>query len=237
MSSTKIGKMTEFKNVTHCIFDMDGLLLNTESLYTRATQEICDPYGKTYTWQLKQTLMGMSTYEVANKITKELGLPLSAEEYQELAAEKYKVLFPGSQLMPGAEKLVKHLKQKGVPIAVATSSSIESYNLKTQNHKEFFALFHHIVNGSSDPEVTGGKPDPSIFLVCASRFPDKPSPHMCLVFEDAPNGVTAAKKAGMQVVVVPDPHVSKDLTEGATLCLSSLEDFKPELFGLPPYDE
>ena len=76
----------------------------------------------------------------------------------------------------GAERLLRHLHSKGVPIALATSSSRENYELKTQRHKHVFELFSHIVTGSSDAEVKRGKPAPDIFLICASRFPEPPQP-------------------------------------------------------------
>lgn len=76
----------------------------------------------------------------------------------------------------GAEKLIRHLSAYDVPIAVATSSSMESVELKTTNHKELFKLFHHIVAASSDPTIKQGKPAPDVFLACASRFADKPDP-------------------------------------------------------------
>lgn len=76
----------------------------------------------------------------------------------------------------GAVKLVKHLYENKVPIAVATSSGESSVRLKTFHHRDLFDLFDLVVMASSDPEIELGKPAPDVFLTCARRFPDKPDP-------------------------------------------------------------
>ncbi|XP_065304218.1 pseudouridine-5'-phosphatase-like [Dermacentor albipictus] len=225
-----------FKPVTHVLFDMDGLLLDTESLYTVATQRVTQRYGKDYTWEIKAAVMGTAGSESTRIIIDRLQLPLTVEQLEAELHQMHTELFPTAQLMPGAERLVNHLHQCGVPIAVATSSKRDSFVLKTSCHGELFAKFHHIVCGGDDAEVPRGKPHPDIFLVAATKFENAPPPEKVLVFEDSPNGVLAAVAAGMQVVMVPDPRVDEDSRKSATLCLTSLEDFKPELFGLPPYN-
>ncbi|XP_004524722.1 probable pseudouridine-5'-phosphatase isoform X1 [Ceratitis capitata] len=227
--------MCEFKKVTHCIFDMDGLLLDTEQLYSKATQDILDPYGKTYTWDVKVSVMGLQSQQLAEAIVSSYDLPISWEEYAEKQRERTEQLMSKAEMMPGAERLLRHLHAHNIPIALATSSGEHMVEIKITNHGEVFSLFHHRVCGSTDPEVKEGKPSPDIFLIAASRFPDKPDPSKCLVFEDAPNGVTAALSAGMQVVMVPDVRMSEELRKGATKVLKSLEDFRPEEFGLPPF--
>lgn len=227
----------KYRPVTHVIFDMDGLLLNTEELYYIAFQNICTPYGKIYDYEMKSKIMGKKLEFCAEYIIKNLKLPITVEEFKRKMDEQFYDLFSQAQVLPGAKKLVNHLKKHNVPIALCTGSSFNAYKVKSSSYCDFFSHFSPKVFCGSDDEVKLGKPNPDAYEVTRTRFsPNIPVSESCLVFEDSPNGVQSAISANMQCVMVPDPRLKRELCKGATLVIDSLDDFKPEEFGLPAYD-
>ncbi len=141
-------------------------------------------------------------------------------------------LFQSATPMPGAPELTQRLVALGIPHAVASSSSRRTFEIKTEAHAGWFAGFSTVVLGD-DPEVHEGKPAPDIFLVAAQRMGARPE--QCLVVEDSPAGIAAARAAGMAVLAVPDPNMDPALFISADLVLASLRDFAPEAWGLPPF--
>ncbi|CAH0557504.1 unnamed protein product [Brassicogethes aeneus] len=225
----------KFRKVTHVIFDMDGVLLDTEDLYSKAFQNILSQYGKNFDWPLKLEIMGRIGRDIAKYIIDKLNLPITEDEWLEMSQKELEKIMPQCEVTPGAKKLVTHLHENNIPIAVATSSGADSFKIKSERHKEFFKIFSHIICGGTDPNVKNGKPAPDIFLHCASLFPNAPNPNSCLVFEDSPNGVTAAVKAGMHCVMIPDENVPEDLRKDADVIVKSLDETDLSLFGLPPF--
>ena len=218
--------------ITHALFDMDGLLLDTETIYTQVTQKIVSRFGKQYDWSIKANMIGRKAIDSARYLVEVLALPITAEEYLEEREDMLKEGFKTAEALPGAERLIRHLNQHQIPIALATSSMRNLYEVKATNHQDWFRLFDAIVT-VDDPEVNEGKPAPDLFNVAAKRIGADPT--TTLVFEDAPSGLAAASAANMRAVVVPDPNMDRTRYADADLILDSLMDFDPSRYGIPAF--
>ncbi|HEY5449924.1 MAG TPA: HAD-IA family hydrolase [Polyangia bacterium] len=212
----------------YAIFDLDGVLLDTEPLYTEATAAVAARFGKVYDWSVKRDCIGRGTLEAARIIVEALALPLTpaalVHERDRLLIE----LVARAPAIAGAEAFSRALAGRGVPLAIATSTEAPLYAIKAARHREWLAIFGAAVCGD-DPRVSRPKPAPDIFLA-AARDLGAP-PESCLVFEDSPFGVEAARAAGMQVIALPDPAMDRARYTHADAVLSGFADLTPDLLG------
>ncbi|EPQ50898.1 HAD-like protein [Gloeophyllum trabeum ATCC 11539] len=252
--------------VEYAIFDLDGLMIDSERIYTEVTSayQILAEYGVQMTWDIKAGLMGKPEREAAAHLLSFFpGLSLTIEEYLKRRDVLQNALWPTVPPLPGIIRLVQHLHKHSIPIAISTGTRRANFNMKTSHlEKEIFGYFgNKVVCGDDDIlKVEGGgkingKPAPDGFLVAAremlgrnvgkgageSATPEQRAERAKgLVFEDAIPGVQSGKRAGMNVVWVPDPNLASlpypDDIERPDQTLPSLEAFVPEQWGLPPYD-
>jgi pseudouridine-5'-monophosphatase len=215
--------------VTHVIFDLDGLLLDTERYYTEATQQIVGRFGKRFDWSIKSNMMGRTAIEAARYLVRALDLPVAPEQYLKQREAILAELMPLAEPMPGAEEITRALHDAGVSQAIATSSERWMFELKVQRHREWLGVFDAVVVGD-DSRLRAGKPAPDIFLLAAGELGAEPA--SCVVVEDAPAGVQAAHAAGMQVVAVPYPGMEPERLAQAELLLDSLTQITPADLGL-----
>lgn len=206
------------------IYDLDGVLLDTEPFYTQVTQEIVSRYGKKFDWSIKSNMIGKPSLESARYLVAALELPIAPEEYLALRAERLEELFRDSPSRPGAERFTREMACRGAVQGVATSSEKRLLEIKISHHREWFSLFRAVVTGD-DPRVRRGKPAPDIFLRAAEDLGVDPGD--CVVFEDAPSGVEAALAAGMQVVAIPDPAMDRTRYRAVTWIVESFEAIRP----------
>eukprot|EP00271_Cylindrocystis_brebissonii_P005890 TRINITY_DN1826_c0_g1_i1.p1 TRINITY_DN1826_c0_g1~~TRINITY_DN1826_c0_g1_i1.p1 ORF type:complete len:401 (+),score=74.85 TRINITY_DN1826_c0_g1_i1:502-1704(+) len=223
-----------FPKITHVVLDLDGTLLDTESIAQGVLQILIAKYGKTWTPEGREHLFGKRPIEASEVIVKQYELPCTPQEFvaqsQALLRERWHL----AKALPGAERLLRHLQQAGVPMAIASSSPRPNIIAKLSFHPEWTNFFSVMVAGE---EVENGKPAPDIFLKAAKLLGADPS--TCLVLEDAPSGIESAKAAGMHVIAVPSlpKKASRPLYAAADVVLSSLLDVQPELWGLPPFPD
>ncbi|KAF5385919.1 hypothetical protein D9615_002263 [Tricholomella constricta] len=239
--------------IEYVIFDMDGLMIDSEKVYTDVTNEILSQYGKEMTWDMKAGMMGKPERQAAEHLLSFFpDIPLTLESYLAQRNALQDALWLTVQLLPGIRKFIHHLKAHKIPIAVATGSRRRNFELKAGHLGEVFDCFDRNVVCADDAQYgMRGKPAPDIFLVAAREMlgRDVGNVESCsagqktervkgLIFEDSVLGMQAGKRAGMSVIWVPDANlldVEYTGLEKADQILKSIEAFVPEDWGLPPY--
>lgn len=206
-----------FNTVTTIIFDMDGLMIDSEPFHCLAFDHVFKQFGKTLTQEENAMhYVGISDIDAATDMVSRYLIPLSPQELVRLKEEEYKKLLTRIKPQPGLQELLTTLKAKRLHMVVASSSS----------HKEIYTVLvalgitSFFDNYFSAESVERGKPEPDLFLHAAKELHVNPSE--CLVLEDAPSGIKAAKQAGMKSIAIPSREtVGKDFSE-ATLVLDNL---------------
>jgi len=188
------------KTTSAIIFDMDGLMFDTESISLRSWHDVGRAFGVEITDEHIIPLCGLPTPKFLDTLAEKL--PPDADMgamHDHSRSYIHKTLErDGVPLKPGLIELLTALRERGTPTAVATSTDREAalWMLERAGVRKYFSA---VICGD---EIENGKPNPDIYLAAARKLGVQP--HLCVALEDAPIGATAAVRAGMRVIMVPD---------------------------------
>jgi beta-phosphoglucomutase family hydrolase len=200
------------------IFDMDGTLVDSTKADFLAWQRLFSHYDKQLTFSDYVPLLGIKSSKVIRDF-----LPVRNEEEVEFALTRKLVFFHqiisehGIYPVPFADVFLKQVSQYNIPLALATSSRRAKMEMVMEK-LNLLIYFDTVVTGG---DVKNGKPSPDIFLQAAEKL--NMLPEDCIVFEDAPNGVKAAKNAGMKCVALSS-HQTIDSLQEADLVIDTFEN-------------
>ena len=204
------------------IFDIDGLLINSEPLWNQAAAEIFAGYGVHLTPEAYATTTGLRTKEFVAWWLSRYGqdpatFPQVEKEIVELVLQK---INDEAETLPGVNYIFDFFHRKGFHIGLATSSPPELIEIA----KKITGIEPYVMAAASAEALPYGKPHPQVYLDCAASLGVRPI--QCLCFEDSFNGMIAAKAARMKCVVVPHADERGQSKWGAAdLQINSLEHF------------
>jgi HAD superfamily hydrolase (TIGR01509 family) len=181
------------------VFDNDGLLLDTESVWTRAEEDLFTRRGLEFTPADKRELVGTSAEIAGGILERRLGEPGRAEQLiEELNALVVAELEHGVEAMIGARELLERLRERGTPIGLVSNSPLP-FVQRSIEIVGFEDLFDVVLSAH---EVAAPKPAPDPYLEACRRLGVEPGPSV-VALEDSPTGVAAARAAGLTVIGVP----------------------------------
>ena len=210
------------------IFDMDGLIVDTERLQFGASDMVLrERTGQTIPREVMVSLVGLRSDECWARLRTLYGLSESAEELEAAQSAYYAPLLrEQSEPMPGALALIASLHARGYPLAIASSSPFWQIHAVIER----FGLREMLQALASGQEVTHAKPAPDIYLLAAERLGVPPA--RCVALEDSGPGTTAAKAAGMFVISVPSAETRGHSFADADVVLPSLIGAEREIMRL-----
>lgn len=206
------------------VFDLDGLLIDSEPLQAWAWHAYVSRFDKVMTLDVLGRMLGLRAVDAVKIPIQMLDLPVDESTALRERDEIFLAAVPGAiQPHRGARELIDNLKRRGYPLALATSGHRRYVDL---------ALESAGLSGLFDQEVTAelvtrGKPHPDVYLRAAEMLGI--APDRCLALEDAPNGVVAAKAAGMHCFAIPGEHGNPGGVDTADAVLTSLDDVPGEM--------
>jgi HAD superfamily hydrolase (TIGR01509 family) len=206
------------------VFDLDGVLIDSEHVWDEARQELAGKRGGRWTETASRDMMGMSSPEWSRYMRDVIGVPDPPEEISAEVVRRLERIYRRElPLFDGAGEAVERLANRW-PLGLASSSNRELIDLVL----ELSGLERFFRATVSSEEVPRGKPAPDVYLEAARRL-GVPPDH-CTAIEDSENGILSAKAAGMRVFAIPNPLYppNEDALAAADEALGSLADLTPE---------
>jgi HAD superfamily hydrolase (TIGR01509 family) len=212
-------------SVAAVVFDLDGVLVDSEQVWDDARRELVAERGGSWTEDATRAMMGMSSLEWSRYMHDELGVDLDPAEISAAVVERLERLYRQRlPLLPGAREAV-HALGKRWPLGLASSSNREIIELVL----ELSELADAFTAAVSSEEVARGKPAPDVYLEAARRL-GVPATE-CAAVEDSTNGLRAAAAAGMTVIAFPNKAFppTVDALGLASAVIGSLDELRPSL--------
>lgn len=212
------------------VFDLDGLMFNTEELYQFVGSELLRRRGCEFTADLLDRMMGRPGRVALQIMIDHHALDATVEDLTRETDEIFPAILDARlAMMPGLAELLAALEREQIPKAIATSSR-RSFTTGVLARFELEPRFRFLLTAE---DVTEGKPHPEIYLTAAARLGIEPK--QMVVFEDSCNGCKAAVSAGALAVAVPGGHSRSHDFTGATLIAETLADPRVyDLLGIAP---